>query len=334
METVNVGEDIECSRIGLGTWAIGGDMWGGADEEESIRTIHAALERGINVIDTAPVYGKGQAERVVGKALADRRDQAVIATKAGLAWNEQGDVMRDARPDQITREVEASLRRLGTDVIDIYQVHWPDPIVPFEDTARAMEDLRQAGKVRAIGVSNFSPEQMDMFAGAAPIATSQPPFNLFEREAEDVLGYCERQNIVAVTYGALCRGLLSGRVEEDTEFPKSDLRRVDPKFWPARRRQYLAAVEDLAKLAHDRYNRTVLQLAVRWILDTPGVGIALWGARRPDQLDATSGIFGWNLDSAAREKIDAILATHIADPVGPDFMAPPARKSISAGHEQ
>src|ERR1700684_3265717 len=181
-----VSSPIRASRIALGTWAIGGWMWGGSDEREAIKTIHAALDRGINLIDTAPVYGFGRSEEIVGMALAQdgRRKQAVIATKVGLAW-QNGKPYRNASKSRIAREVEDSLRRLQTDVIDIYQVHWPDPDIAIEETAEAMAALYRAGKVRAIGVSNFSPAEMDRFRAVAPLHTVQPPYNLFERGIEN-----------------------------------------------------------------------------------------------------------------------------------------------------
>src|SRR5215813_7754834 len=178
------GLPLDTSRIGLGTWAIGGWMWGGTEESDAIRTIHAALDSGINLIDTAPVYGFGRSEELVGKALqGGRRDGAIIATKVGLDWS-SGKILRSSTPARLRQELEESLRRLNTDVIDIYQVHWPDASVPYEETARALEAFHREGKIRAIGVSNFSPEQMDRFRRGASLATIQPPYNLFEREID------------------------------------------------------------------------------------------------------------------------------------------------------
>jgi aryl-alcohol dehydrogenase-like predicted oxidoreductase len=188
---------LKVSRIALGTWAIGGWMWGGTNEDESIQTIHAALDRGINLIDTAPVYGFGRSEEIVGRALAQngRRKQAVIATKVGLAWKDSNPY-RNGSKSRIVQEVEDSLRRLQTDVIDLYQVHWPDPNTAVGETAEAMAALYRAGKIRTIGVSNFSPEQMDTFRTAAPRHTAQPPYNLFERGIEKaVLPYCRDNGI-------------------------------------------------------------------------------------------------------------------------------------------
>ncbi|BBC79889.1 aldo/keto reductase [Acetobacter orientalis] len=311
------------SRIALGTWAIGGSMWGGPDDENAARTIDKALDLGINVIDTAPVYGFGHSEDVIGRVLEGKRDRVILATKVGLNWQD-GKVFRDSRPARIAQEVEDSLRRLRTDHIDLYQVHWPDPKTPIEETARALEKLVKAGKVRALGVSNFSPEQMNEFAQFAPLATIQPPYNLFERDIEkDVLPYAVKNNLAVLAYGPLCRGLLSGRMTAERQFEGDDLRRTDPKFQQPRFGQYLKAVEDLKAIAN-KHNKSMLALAIRWVLDK-GPTIALWGARKPEQISGIDDAFGWKLDEADLKAIDAILAQDITSPVGPEFMAPPAR---------
>jgi aryl-alcohol dehydrogenase-like predicted oxidoreductase len=326
-ESVEIsGTPIRASRIGLGTWAMGGFMWGGTDALDSVATIRAALEQGINLIDTAPAYGFGVSEEIVGKALAEAglRSQAIIATKTGLGWHD-GKIYRNASRARIMQEIDASLARLRTDYIDIYQVHWPDPLVPIEETAGAMLKLYEQGKIRAIGVSNFSVEQMERFREVAPLHVLQSPYNLFEREIEsEILPYCRANRIVTLGYGALCRGLLTGRMGADTAFDGDDLRRVDPKFQPPRFAQYLAAVQRLAELARDRHGARVIHLAVRWMLDQ-GISVALWGARRPDQLQATAGVAGWSLDRVTLAAIDRILNETISDPVGPEFMAPLVR---------
>ncbi len=327
MEYVTIpGTDMRATRVALGTWAIGGWMWGGTDEAESIRTIHAALDAGVNIIDTAPVYGFGRSEQIVGKAVESYAGQKpLLATKVALDWT-GGGVVRNSTPERIRTEIEDSLKRLRTERVDLYQVHWPDELVPFEDTAETMLRLRDEGKIGAIGVSNYSPAQMDAFAKVAPLATCQPPYNVFERGIEaDVLPYCLEGGIVTLTYGALCRGMLSGKMRADREFQGDDLRKVDPKFQPPRFGQYLAAVDALADLARERHGKSVLQLAVRFVLDK-GAGIALWGARRPDQMDPLDGVFGWNLTDEDFAAIDAILAEHVTDPVGPEFMGPPHRE--------
>jgi aryl-alcohol dehydrogenase-like predicted oxidoreductase len=321
---------LKVSRVAIGTWAIGGWMWGGTDEAESIATIRAAVEHGINVIDTAPVYGFGRSEEIVGKAIAegDLRSDVVIATKTGLEWN-NGNVFRNAQRARIIREVEDSLRRLRTDYIDVYQVHWPDPLIAVEETADAMLTLFNQGKIRAIGVSNFSVEQMKRFRRVAPLHVLQPPYNIFERGIEaDLLPYCRENNIAMFGYGALCRGLLSGRMRADTVFSGDDLRRTDPKFVKPRFGHYLAAVQKLDRLAQQRFGKRIIHLAIRWMLDQ-GITTALWGARHPDQLRPVNEVMGWRLDAFTLAEIDRILRETISDPVGPEFMAPPAR-SIAA----
>jgi aryl-alcohol dehydrogenase-like predicted oxidoreductase len=328
MEYIDIADTgVRASRVGLGAWAIGGWMWGGTEEREAIATIHSAIDRGITLVDTAAVYGYGNSEEIVGKALAGgRRARAVIATKVTLDWTDDGKVFRNGTKARIEKEVDDSLRRLQTDVIDIYQVHWPDPLTPIEETAGAMKALLDAGKIRAIGVSNYSAEQMAAFAAVAPLHTSQPPFNLFERDAErEVLPYCAEHGIVGMTYGALCRGLLSGRVTRERAFEGDDLRGRDPKYQEPRLSQYLDAVAQLDALARERYGKRVIDLAVRWLLEQPGVGIALWGARKPAQLDDVEGAMGFSIDRATLDEIDQILIRTIKDPVGPEFMAPPTR---------
>jgi aryl-alcohol dehydrogenase-like predicted oxidoreductase len=321
---------LKVSRIALGTWAMGGSMWGGTDRRESMATIHSALHLGVNLIDTAPVYGFGVSEEIVGTALAGIRTEAMIATKAGLEWRD-GKIYRNAGRARIMQEVEDSLRRLRTDYIDIYQVHWPDPLVPVEETAEAMRSLYEQGKIRAIGVSNFSLAQLKSFRRVAPLHVLQSPYNLFERELEgQILSYCRSNDIATLGYGALCRGLLSGRMRPDTTFDGDDLRRIDPKFQPPRFAQYLEAVGQLDKFAQRRFRRHVIELAVRWVLDQ-GVNVALWGGRRPDQLEAALGVAGWSLNTVDLALIDLIVNTVIKDPVGSEFMAPPPRSQTSIG---
>jgi aryl-alcohol dehydrogenase-like predicted oxidoreductase len=215
---------------------------------------------------------------------------------------------------------------LRTDVIDIYQVHWPDPNVPIEETAAAMADLQRAGKIKVIGVSNFSPAQIEAFRKVAPVQTVQSPYNVFERAIEDdVLPYCRDKDIVTLAYGALCRGLLSGRMTAQTQFAGDDLRKHDPKFEAPRFAQYLRAVERLDRFAQANYGRRVIHLALRWVLDREDSTIALWGARRPDQLGPIAGLAGWRIDSSTTAEIDRILAETVVDAVGPEFMAPPVQ---------
>lgn len=323
------GTRIKASRVCIGTWAIGGWMWGGSDEDKAIAAIQAGLRKGLNIIDTAPVYGFGLSEEIVGKAISGvKRESVFISTKAGIQWD-NGRVFRNA--SRITKEITDSLLRLKTDYVDIYHVHWPDPLVPIKETARAMAELFGQAKIKAIGVSNFNVEQMDEFIGVAPLHACQPPYNLFERGIEkDILPYCKKHGIAVLAYGALCRGLLSGKMRPDTAFKGDDLRKTDPKFQQPLFGQYLKAVDELDRFARERYQKSVLELAVRWVLDM-GADCALWGVRDPRHLDAVESTMGWSLDAEAKKEIDEILKKNIPSPVGPEFMAPPARKPAPAG---
>ncbi len=324
LEYINIkGTTLRSSRIALGTWAVGGWMWGGTDEKESIRTIHAAFDQGINLIDTAPIYGYGRSEEIVGEALRQHggREDVILATKVGIDWTNG--------------------RSLQTDYIDIYQVHWPDPRVPVEETASTLRELYEQGKIRAIGVSNYSPEEMTRFQAVAPLHTIQPPYNLFEREIErDVLPYAIGHGITTLTYGALCRGLLSGTMSADRQFEKDDMRKTtDPKFQSPHFAEYLKAASKLDAFAREHFDKRVIHLAIRWLHDQPGAGVALWGARRPEQLAPINEVSGWTLTKRDFTAIDAILRESILDPVGPEFMAPPARETatpvtVSAGQSQ
>jgi len=331
METTKIA-GMEVSRVGLGTWAIGGLEWGAVPEEEGLATCLGALDRGINLIDTAPIYGHGRAEEIVGKAMRahGRREAFFIATKAGLSWGPEG-VFADSTEARLRQELEDSLRRLGTDYIDLYQIHWPDTLVPITETAGLMAGFQREGKVRAVGVSNFSVAQMEEFRSVLPLASNQPPYNLFERQIEQaetgeaVLPWCAANGVAVLTYSSLCRSLLGGRVKRGMDFPEGDIRSVDPKFQEPRFSQYMTAVDGLAQLAQRRYGKSVLELAARWVLDRPGVSVALWGAKRPDQLDAVAGVVGWKLDAEAFVEIDRIVAEAVTDPVGPEYLTPGVR---------
>lgn len=322
--TVIPGTQLRVSRIALGTWAIGGWMWGGADEAKSVATIHAALDKGVSLIDTAPVYGFGASESVVGKALAayGKRDQVLLSTKVGLAWKD-GAVYRDGSRERVMREIEDSLARLGTDHVDMYYVHWPDCTRDIAETARAMRELFEAGTIRAVGVSNFTPNQMRRFLQECPLHVCQPPYNIFERGIEqDIMGFCRRHDIAVMAYGALCRGLLSGKMRLNQAFQGDDLRRHDPKFQTPRLGQYLQAVEELQQLARGRYDKSLVAFAVRYVLEKD-IDITIWGGRSPEQMQPLEEMLGWSMDYATLSAVDSILAECLQAPVGPEFMAPP-----------
>ncbi len=326
METTTL-NGVRVSRIGLGTWAIGGSEWGAVDEPEAIATCTGILDLGINLIDTAPIYGSGRAEEIVGKAIAahGRREDFYIATKAGL--HRGGDrVVVDGRAESIRAEIDQSLRRLRTEYVDLYQLHWPDPLTPVEESAEAFLRLYEAGKIRALGVSNCSPEQMDAFRSIAPLHSSQPPINLFEQQAaHEVLPYCHKRGIGVLAWSALCRSLLTGKIRADQTFPAGDIRTIDPKFQPPRLQQYVQAVDLLDAYAQQHYGKRVLHLALRWLLDQPGVSVALWGAKRLEQLAPAREAVDWRLKPEDMRAIKSILAEAVHDPVGPEYLSPGVR---------
>lgn len=317
----------QVSKIGLGTWSIGGSLWGGTNEQDAIKTIHMALDKGINFIDTAPAYGNGASEKIVGKAVKayGKREQIILSTKFGLN-QETENVFRDSRRASILKEVEDSLRRLQVDCIDLYQVHWPDPTTPLTETAEVLNELLEQGKIRAIGVSNFSVEQMVEFQKSAPLHCLQSPFNIFEQAIKnEILEYCLDKGIAVLGYSAICRGLLSGKMSKDHEFRGDDLRKnMDPKFKEPQFSQYLKAAEALKTWVENKYKRPLLALAIRWVLDSD-VNVALWGARKPEQLHDLETIWGWKLSEADFKEIDKIVAANVKNPVEPKFMEPPIR---------
>lgn len=301
-------------------------MWGGTEEEAAIATIHRALDLGVTLIDTAPVYGFGISEEIVGKAVKQygKREQIVIATKAGLSW-EKPRVYRDARKETLIKEVEASLKRLQVEYIDLYQLHWPDSQTPIAETAEAFDKLRKEGKIRAIGVSNFSIKQMEQFQKHAPLRSLQSPFNLFEREIEKKeLAYCMEKGLSTLGYGSLCRGLLSGKMRKERQFKGDDLRNTDPKFQEPQYTAYLLCTKRLAEWAQEKYQKPLLALAIRWALDK-GIAIALWGARQPTQMEGIETLWGWKLKEADFQEIDQILKETLPPAIDPSFMSPPER---------
>ncbi|BAS26537.1 aldo/keto reductase [Limnochorda pilosa] len=311
MEYTQLGTtSLQVSRIALGTWAMGGWLWGGTDVEAAVRAIHEALDLGITTIDTAAVYGFGLSEEIVARALREKgvpRDRVVIATKCGMEWDEQENVRRNSSPQRIRKEVEDSLRRLQTDYIDLYQVHWPDPDVPIQETARVLSQLHAEGKVRAIGVSNYGVGEMQAWREVAPLHSDQPPYSLLRREIEaDVLPYAREHGIAILAYSPLARGLLTGKFTAEASFPPGDSRAQEKRFQGEEFQRNLRRVEHLKALAAE-LGKSAAQLAVRWVLDQPGVTVALWGARRPGQIAEAAGATGWHLTDDVKERIERIM---------------------------
>ena len=273
---------LAVSRIALGTWQLGGD-WGATDEREAVHAIHTARKLGVNLFDTAQAYGFGASERLLGRALAGdlhaHRDELVIATKGGLR-PKAGGVVRDSSPEWLRRGVEQSLRALDVEYIDLYQVHWPDPAVLFEETADALQQLVDEGKIRHIGVSNFDSAQLADFSRTRPVETVQPPYHLLRRGIErDVLPYCREHDIGVLVYGALAHGLLTGAMDVTTTFAAGDWRARSPIFRGDTFRRQLDVVRELERFARDR-GHTVSQLAIAWTLTHPSVQVAIVGSRR------------------------------------------------------
>jgi aryl-alcohol dehydrogenase-like predicted oxidoreductase len=305
---------LDVSRICFGTWQFSGD-WGSPDEQESVAAMQRALELGINFFDTAQGYGFGASEQLLAKALGDelrsRRDEIVLATKGGLRMD-GGELKRDSSPQWLRQGVEESLGYLGVDHIDLYQVHWPDPDTPLEESAGALEVLVQEGKIRHVGLSNFKPEEMDGFSRGRAVETLQPPFHLFRRDIErDVLPYCREHDIGVLVYGPLAHGLLSGKFDRDTELPEDDWRASSPLFGGESFERNLEVVEELGRFAEER-GHTEAQLAVAWTLAQPGVHVAIVGARRPDHIEGTAPAADVELSDDDLERIDSIMEGAVA----------------------
>ena len=286
--------EFEITRIGLGTWAIGGPWqfgWGPQDDSDSIRSIHRALDGGINWIDTAPAYGLGHSETVVAEALRQTDHKPYVFTKCGIVWNDNGNPSQTLRKASIIKEAEASLQRLDVDVIDLYQVHWPIPEQEIEEGCSAVEDLRQAGKIRYGGVSNFSVEQMERVRGLMEISSLQPPYSLVQPEvAAEILPYCQENDIGVINYSPMGSGLLTGKMtrERIDSLPRDDWRRKNENFKEPKLSANLALVEVLREVA-GRHECSIAEAAIAWTLRNPAVTGAIVGVRRPDQVDGVIG---------------------------------------------
>jgi aryl-alcohol dehydrogenase-like predicted oxidoreductase len=301
---------LEVSRICFGTWQLGSD-WGSFDESEATAAIRRARELGINFFDTAQGYGWGQSERLLGSALADElrssRDELVIATKGGLRIAD-GSLVRDSSPEWLRAGVDGSLEALGVDHIDIYQVHWPDFETPFSETAEALQELVDAGKIRHVGVSNFDASQIAELSQTRPVETLQPPYHLFRRDIEDeVLPYCLEHDIGVFVYGPLGHGLLTGAIDEDTSFPENDWRGESELFEGENLKRNVAAVRRLADLAREG-GHTVGQLALAWALANPAVHAAIVGTRNADHIAESLEAADIELSDADLTRIDEIVA--------------------------
>jgi aryl-alcohol dehydrogenase-like predicted oxidoreductase len=317
MRYVRLGKtELEVSAIAFGTWSFGGE-WGAFDADEAKQTVGRALELGITFFDTAQGYGFGASERLLADALWSRvpRDRVVVATKGGL--RKDGDaLLRDASARWLREGVESSLRNLRTDYIDLYQVHWPDPKTPAEETGRVLADLVREGKIRHAGVSNYSPQQMTELARHGPVETDQPPYHMFHRDIEaEILPYAERNDIGVLVYGPMAHGLLTGTMTRQTTFAPGDWRGSSADFKDERFARDLDMVERLKQYARAR-DITLPQLAVAWAISNPAVDVAIVGARTPAHLGDPVAAADIRLGAADRDEIDEILANAV-EIVGP-----------------
>lgn len=306
----------------LGTWAIGGWLWGGTEKNKSEEAILASIDAGINCIDTAPVYGFGLSEEIVGRAVKKRdRDKLVIATKCGLIWDDRPDstfyfetsdndgkrinVNRCLKKDSIIGECEQSLRTLDIDCIDLYQTHWPHHEVPFSETIEALTTLRDQGKIRYFGVSNYNAEDLKECVECGGVTSNQPKYSLLSREVEaDTLPFCLEHNIGVLAYSSMEMGLLTGKITMDYELPEDDTRHNRPWFQPDKRREVLDALEGVRPIA-EKYGATLGQLSVAWIFSQPAITAAIVGARNPEQAESNAQAADIKLE---QDDIDAIRA--------------------------
>jgi aryl-alcohol dehydrogenase-like predicted oxidoreductase len=312
MDEVTLGTSgLRVSPIAFGAWQLGGE-WGEFDEREAIAAVRHARDLGVNLFDTAQGYGFGASERLLGRALRDdldaRRDEVVIATKGGLRLAEDG-LVRDSSPAWLRTGVEASLRALDVDYIDLYQVHWPDPHVAFAETAGALEQLVREGKIRHVGVSNFDGAQIAEFSRTRQVETLQPPYSLFRRDVEeDELPYCLEHDVGVLVYGALAHGLLTGSMNEQTTFGPGDWRGDSPDFAGEAFERNLQTVRELREYALDALDSSVAQLGIAWVLANPAVDVALVGARHPRHIEDSVAAAGLQLSNDDLAQIDRILA--------------------------
>ena len=313
MQTKQLGyTDLQLTTVGLGAWAMGGPWlfgWGPQDDDQSIATVLRATDDGINWIDTAPIYGHGRSETVVGRALKQISQKPLIATKCGLCWDRQQQRIPRLKAQSIRTECHDSLKRLGIETIDLYQIHWCEPDEDIEEAWTEIAKLADEGKVRYIGVSNFSIEQIKRIQKIHPVASLQPPYSMLHREVEDhLLDYCAQNNIGIIVYSPMQRGLLTGKfnAERITNLPIGDHRKINPDFQQPQFGATLDLVEQLKKIA-ERSSRTCAQLAISWVLRRNEVTAAIVGARRPDQITETAAASDFKLNAEDIEEIERLL---------------------------
>lgn len=300
---------IRVSAVGLGGWPISGMTSRGVTESDSLATLAACRDCGVNFFDTAYCYGAdGESERLIGRVVRPYREEVVIATKCGIEWGPAGERVIDGRPATLRRQCDASLGRIGVDCVDLLYLHAPDARTPLADSAGALRELRDAGKTRAVGVSNVSLEQLQAFHAVCPVDAVQPAYNMLQRQIEsDLLPWCREQRIAVVVYWPLLKGLLAGKLPRDFVFPPEDGRPKYPMFQGQEWQRNQDFVDRLREIAADE-GRTVADLAIQWTIHQPGITAALCGAKRPEQIRETAAALTWRMSAATRSRIDQALA--------------------------
>lgn len=301
--------DLRVTPVALGCWPIAGVSSVDVNDRDSLRTIDAALDAGINFVDTAYMYGyEGESERLIGRAVMNRRDEVVIATKCGLHWSAQRKMAADSRPDVLKSECETSLTRLGTDHVDLLYLHAWDKTTPLADVAGAFREMLDAGQTRSVGVSNLSVDQMDRFHAVCPITAVQPPYSMLQRQAEqDVIPWCQGRDISVIVYWPLMKGLLAGHLRRDHVFQPKDGRPKYPMFQGEEWQKNQDFVDLLRELARES-GKTISQIVINWTIHRPGVTSALCGAKRAYQTEETAAAMGWRLNEHELGRIDNALA--------------------------
>ncbi len=300
--------DLTVSPVSLGTWPMAGVTSLGVNDSDSIATLRTCAELGVNFIDTAYCYGpNGESENLIRLALAESRDQFILATKCGIHYDGNGQQANDARPETILQECDESLRRLGTDRIELYYLHSPDPTVPVAESAGAIRELIACGKVRYAGVSNCSLQQIQEFRRECPLIAVQLPYNMLQRDIEhQTIPWCRENNISVIVYWALMKGLLAGRLTAQDQLDQSDSRRKYPMYQGEEWQKNQAFIDELRKIATE-CGRTVAQVVVNWTLQQPGITVALCGAKHPWQLEETAAAMNWQLTPNEMKKIESAI---------------------------
>lgn len=285
---------LDVSQICLGTWVFGGDMWGGADDKDSLSAFSAAMDYGVNFIDTAPIYGFGKSEEVIGRAIRGKRSEIILATKCGLEFKDKR-VSHNLSPKFIREEIDNSLRRLQTDYIDIYQIHWPDPATPLEETLRTLNDIKAQGKIKYIGVSNFDEKLIKQACQMSEIVTLQNQYSLLERQIESsIIPECLKQQVSLLCYGPLAGGILSGKYQKNPHFKKSDSRNFFYKFYSQDQFPKSKAFADCL----EKIGKPLSQVAINWLLQQQGVTSVIVGCRNAQQVCQNMETLTWSLSPA------------------------------------